>query len=140
MYRVHQSHRHCGGIVVLMQTCADGDSAIPVGRRHVIWEQLKAAKPSISLVLLNSLLTSQSDLQHIGDGAAVDDVDACILHFQVTRSAYAREYDMLVRHGEVPIGMRQHVLALDRYTLGPSMFTLVQEGIGRDKDSPGQEM
>ena len=99
---------------VAARCLGNGDSAIPVEGVHSRWQRLEREKAALKLVQLNALLKLHYCLH---EGRAVIDVDELVPLVQTFRSAHATEYKLVLEHGEVPKGMRQDVLYLDRFNL-----------------------
>ena len=89
---------------------------------HGRWKRIEQDKPSLKLQPLNGILKVHYAI--FNDGGT-DDVDALLPHFQLWRSAHRREYEAVCNLGEVPSGMRQGAIYLQRFNLHApqSIFT-----------------
>ena len=107
---------------------ANGDSVVPAEGIHGRWKRLEKQKPSLKLMLLNSLLKIHFALH---EGGGIDNIDELVPYVQNARSAHKREYQMLLEHGQVPKGARQDLP--ERFNLNSRQAHLLRHGIGRDK-------
>ena len=115
-------------LFVAPRCLANGDSVVPVEGIHGRWKRFE--NKSLKLPLLNGYL--KVHFAAFNDGFT-DDVDALVPHYQLGRAAHRREYEAVLNLGEVPPGMRQDAIYLQRFNLRSSQAYLLHGGVGRDR-------
>ena len=113
------------------------------GKTHIAAGVLKAiTSPLVTIRFVNVPLFLDEMRQSFADGpgsragvmlARCLDVDVLVPHVQRARLVHRREYQLLLESGQVPKGMRQDVIYLDRFNLNASQAHLLHGGVGRDR-------